>query len=718
MQPATRHTLLAAFCLLASLPARAQGSPPGADRPHALLAQMTQAEKQSLLWGHIATGPNRPQGAIGSAGYVPGIPRLGIPALQETDASLGITNPEAVRGADGATALPSGLALAASWDPSLAQQAGAVLGHEAAARGFNVLLGPGLNLVRDSRGGRGFEYLGEDPLLAGILAAAEIRGIQAWHVAATAKHFAANDLENGRNAVDIRAPWDDLRASDLLAFEIALQQGHPAGIMCAYNRLNGAYACENPTLLTDILRRDWHFPGFVLSDWGAVHSLAALTAGLDQESAVELDAQPYFAAPLTQALATRAMPPAALDTAVLHILTGMDQAGLLAPAAQHPAENPGQGAAMARQEALAGIVLLRNEHALLPLQTPASIAVIGLGADAGVPAGGGSSLVTPRGGFARRTVFAGNGQGVLARAQALTGPAPLARLRAIFPAARITFTDGRYPEEAIRAAAHAQITLVFVSNWSGESEDLPSLALPQGQDALIEAIASKSRHSIVVLQTAGAVTMPWRDRVAAILQAWYPGQEGAQAIADILAGTAAPSGHLPVTFPASVQDLPTPALPNPDPASPSPAPVTFPEGASAGYRWFADTGRGTLYPFGYGLTYTSFALKNFRVTASPPLSVQADVTNTGTREGAALPQAYLLSRGGKPCHRLLGFEKTLLAPGQTAHITLHPDPRLLADFADHAWHVPAGELRIGIGFDAAHMQAAGSVTVPAQDVAP
>ncbi len=670
----------------------------------------------ALLLGHMAVYPPKPAGAIGSAGYVPG-----APALQETDASLGITNPNNIRPGDTAVALPSSVATAASFDPDVAYRNGVLLGRAAAARGFNVVLGGGVNLAREPRGGRNFEYSGEDPLLAGIMVGAAVRGTQSQHVISTVKHFAGNDQESQRNTLDVEMPWPALRESDLLAFEIAIEQGHPGAVMCAYNKVNGAYACENSMLLNTILKRDWAYPGFVLSDWGAVHSVAAMAAGLDQESAAELDTKPFFAASLRAAIANGTISPARVDDAVGRIRHSMKAAGLLGPRIS-PAPVPiAEDIKTARDAAVAGIVLLRNENHALPLPAGLrSLLVVGADADAGVPAGGGSSMVTPIGGFARQIPLGTSNALSFFRVSAFDPPAPLAVLQARLPGARVMWVDGRYPRQAALLAAQADAAIVFADQWEGESSDLPDLSLPNGQDDLIEAVAAANKRTIVVLETGGPVLMPWRDRVPAIMQAWYSGSGGAEAIADILFGTRNPSGRLPITFPASEADLPNPTVAGMyDPAGANIA-VRYGEGADAGYRWFARTGRRPLYPFGYGLSYSHFSLSNLRVTGGRTVSVGFDVTNTGSRPGADTPQAYLTARAGTPCLRLIGWSKRQLAAGETQHVTISADPRLLADFASgpDRWQLPGGMFTVGVGENAQDIALTATAAVAARDVPP
>jgi beta-glucosidase len=664
---------------------------------------MTLPEKLAMLHGPYAEDPDhpKPQGAIGSAGYIPGVPRLGIPALQESDAGLGITNADNIRPGDTAVALPSGLAMAASFDPGMEYRAGALLGREAAQRGLNVVLGGGADLVRDPRGGRQFEYAGEDPLLAGVMTGAAIRGTQDQHVISTIKHFAVNDQETGRLVLSADLPEQALRESDLLAFEIAIEQGQPGAVMCAYNRVNSFYACENPDLLSTALTRDWGFPGWVMSDWGAVHSVAAINAGLDQESGEQFDPQVFFAAPLSQALAAGQVKQSRVDDAVRRILHSMAATGLL----DHPAPPQPELAAdlqTARDIATASIVLLKN-HDLLPLpRTLRRLCVIGGEADAGVPAGGGSSQVTPSGGIARQRARPFHTEPPSFSTQIFDPPSPLSRLKAKLPGATIVFSDGHDPAQAAVMARHCDAAIVFASNFSGEAVDLPNLSLPSNQNAVIAAVAAANPRTSVVLETAGAVTMPWLANAGAVLEAWYPGSGGADAIADVLFGDAAPSGRLPVTFPAAEADLPNPTLPGASVPPGQPFTVHYPEGADAGYRWFARRGIKPLFPFGFGLSTTSFATSNLRVTGGAALRVNFDIRNTGPRPGTDVPQLYLTARAGQPLRRLLGWHRTTLQPGQAQHVTIAADPRLLADFdtATDTWLVPAAKISVAIQQDA------------------
>lgn len=682
--------------------------------------EMTQAEKLQLVHGYFAVpvfGQKLPVDALGSAGYVPGIARLGVPALQESDASLGVANPVNVRPGDSATALPSGLALASTFDPKSAYAGGAMIGREAWSKGLNVLLAGGTNLARDPRNGRNFEYLGEDPLLTGTLSGAAIRGIQDQHVLSTVKHFALNDQETGRfdvNSVIAEAP---ARESDLLAFELAIEAGSPGSVMCSYNLVNGAHACASAYLLNDVLKHDWSYPGFVMSDWGAVHGVDDALAGLDQESGQEIDKQVYFGAPLADALRTGKVPQTRLDDMVHRILRSMFAVGLFDHPAQKIAIDYNADAAVAGSVAEKGIVLLKNGDNLLPLVKNIShIAVIGGHADQGVLSGAGSSQVVPHAADGHFTTVPVGGEGLMAPwANMIFDPdSPLAAIRAKVPNATVRFDTGRYASSAATLARWADMVIIFATQWQIEGTDVPDLSLPDGQDALIAAVAAANPHTIVVLETGDPVAMPWLDKVAGVIEAWYPGQRGGQAIAGVLFGDIDPSGHLPITFPRNISQNPRPQMPGAGLAEGTPFDTDYNlEGAEVGYRWFADKGMAPLFPFGFGLSYTSFGYSNFQIRGGNTLTVSFDIANTGKVAGDAVPQVYLTSQAGKQIKRLIGFSRVSLAPGQTQHVTLSADQRLLGNFdaGAHVWRVAAGSYTAALARSADDIVASASAAV-------
>jgi beta-glucosidase len=687
-------------------------------RADLVLGQMTNEEKLGLVVGTS----QRPAGEnVGAAGYVEGVPRLGIPMLKESNAELGVAIPllgDTIRPEDQAIALPSGLATAATWNPATAHANGLMIAEEARRKGFNVLLAGAVNLARDPRTGRNFEYAGEDPLLAGTMAGAAIRGIQDKHVISTVKHFAINDQETNRTLLDARIDMAALRESDLLAFELAIERGRPGAVMCSYNLLDGIHACENPTLLEKVLRQDWRFPGWAMSDWGAVHSTSeAARAGLDQESGADWDPRAYFGEPLAIAVAEGAVTTTRLDAMAHRILRTMFASGVIDdPPAPQPldVDADAQVAQRAEEE---GIVLLRNETGLLPLSPNLRrIAVIGGHADIGVLSGGGSSQVIPIGGPALRVAFKGR-RDTIPYAMIFDPSSPLKAIAAKAPHAQIAFADGQNVDAAATAAKGADIAIVFATAWEIEGHDADSLSLPRDQDKLIAAVAAANPRTIIVLETGSPVAMPWRDQVGAIVEAWYPGQRGGEAIANVLFGTINPSGRLPITFPASTAQLPRPDLPGREIAWNTTFTVDYREGAVVGYKWFEQQRTSPLYPFGFGLSYTQFRYSNLRVSGGKTVTASFTVTNTGRRAGADVPQLYAAvpEAGGGALRHLIGWSKLTLAPGESRRVHVTADPRLLAHFDEtqHGWRVAAGDYRVELGASSSDVRLA--ATAPLVD---
>ncbi|WP_344691737.1 beta-glucosidase [Sphingomonas cynarae] len=711
-------------------------------RADAIVARMTQDEKLLLVHGlfpPMAAGKSANE-LIPSAGHIDGIPRLGVPLVRESDASLGVANQVEQRKGDVATALPSSLATAASFDPRIARAGGAMIGSEARAKRFNVLLAGGVNLTRDPWNGRNFEYLGEDPLLAGTLAGAHIAGVQSNRIVSTVKHLALNAQETGRMVVDARIGEAALRMSDLLAFEIAIEQGRPGSVMCAYNKVNGEWACENGHLLNDVLKRDWGYPGWVMSDWGAVHSTTrAANAGLDQQSGQELDKAPYFGAPLRAAIDQGAVSRRRLDDMVARYLTGLIQTGAYDTPVPAAATIPpyARNADVAQRAAEAGIVLLKNQGDVLPIaRTARRIVVIGGNADVGVLSGGGSSQVRSVGGAPVETPLAYGGSASFARIT-YHASSPLAALRKALPGAQVTWLDGRNFNATVDAAKGADMAIVFATQWTTEADDVPDLRLPDHQDALIAAIAAVQPRTVAVLETGGPVLMPWIDQVPAVVEAWYPGQRGGEAIANILTGKVNPSGRLPITFPAAASQ---PVRPRPvgldrltgldaaaaaDPGAASTHalesfPVDYVEGADVGYRWYERKRMTPLFPFGHGLGYTRFAYRNPVVTGGRTLSITFDVVNTGARTGADVPQMYVAREAGGAPMRLAGFMRVTLKPGESRRITLTAEPRIVADYDVRlpGWRIDAGRYRVALGHDAADRTMVSSTTLEAATMKP
>ncbi|MDE2111843.1 MAG: glycoside hydrolase family 3 C-terminal domain-containing protein [Alphaproteobacteria bacterium] len=714
-------------------------------RASLLQSKMTHEEEVRLVHGYVGTdSPWLPKGytqAIraalpSSAGYVPGITRLGIPALLETDASLGVANGRHMRPGDQATALPSSLSIAASWNSGLAYEGGAMIGQEARDKGFDVLLAGGIDLARDPRGGRTFEYSGEDPLLAGTMVGNAIRGIQDQHIISTIKHFAMNDQETGRGVMSANIDNASMRESDLLAFEIAIERGNPGSVMCAYNRVNETYSCENEYILNRVLKQDWGYKGFVMSDWGAVHStIDAANNGLDQESAYNLDRADYFGDPLRMAILDGSVSGSRLDDMARRILYAMFANGLFDyPLVKQPI-NPDADLLVAQYAAEQGIVLLKNENKLLPLAAHSrSIAVIGGRADIGVFSGGGSSQVIPIGNNPSQEFLIGGAMQEIAGRPVqipkdtivLDPPAPLAMIGAGTRGTQVRYDDGADIASAVKLARNSHVAIVFAHQWMREGHDVRSLSLYGNQDALIAAVAAANPRTIVVLETGGPVLMPWLRKVGAVLEAWYPGNRGANAIADILFGKVNPSGRLPITFPQSESQLPRPVIPGTDGTQLlvaegsriTPYDVDYTEGQNVGYKWFELKKLTPLFPFGFGLSYTTFSLTDLDAGGGVTINAGFDVSNTGRRDGMQTAQVYATPPGGVA--RLIGWSKVDLKPGQTRHVTVTADPRFLATFdtTGNVWRVAEGDYVVTLGSSSADVSATATVHITASTIKP
>ncbi|WP_198117208.1 glycoside hydrolase family 3 C-terminal domain-containing protein [Massilia rhizosphaerae] len=688
------------------------------ERANLVLREMTLDEKLKLVFGYFGGDDKwkkttRPAPAYDqSAGFVYGVPRLGIPHLWETDAGLGVAS-QAGPNVRHATALPSGLNTAATWDVGTAYAGGAMIGAEARAYGFNVLLAGGVNLLREPRNGRNFEYGGEDPLLAGRIVGAQIKGIQSNHVVSTLKHFALNDQESGRTTVNVRIDEAAARMSDLLALQIAYEDGNPGAVMCSYNLVNGVHACENAHLLNEVLKADWGFPGWVMSDWGAVHStVPAANAGLDQQSGMPFDLSDYFGAPLKEAVLNGWVPRARLDDMARRVLRSMFAHGLVDhPVAPAPDTIAARAdAAVSLKDAQEGMVLLKNDARVLPLRAAVKrIAVIGGHADKGVLAGGGSSLVYPAGGNAVPGIAPTTWPGPVMYYPS----APLDAIRKRAPGATVTYADGTDRAAAAALARASDAVVVFATQWMGEGMDAPDLSLPGGQDDLVAAVAAANPKTVVVLETGGPVTMPWLRNVAGVLEAWYPGTSGGEAIASVLFGDVNPSGHLPATFPASEAQLPRPAVDGFPYVPERRFETDYLEGAAVGYKWFDLKGLKPLFPFGFGLSYTDFALSGLAADVKDGIvHASFTVTNTGKVAGKEVAQVYVAPVGARweAPKRLAGFAKVAVAPGASARSSVTVDPRLLAVFdpTTKTWNVAAGDYRVILAASAADDKAAGT----------
>ncbi|WP_338015409.1 beta-glucosidase family protein [Dyella acidiphila] len=727
-------TALAVACASSAFAQQAPTTPPSLtadERAEQMLKQMSLKDMHHMVQSYNTMQGQQPPGGIGTAGYVPALDKLGIPAQQQNDAGIGVHNypldagpgkqPNHVRGEQGnATPLPSTLAVAASWNPQIAYDGGRMIGGEAHAQGINILLAGGINLTREPRDGRTFEYLGEDPLLAARIDGAEIRGIQSQHVISTIKHYAVNDQETNRLTVSSNIDERAMRESDLLAFELAIEDGHPGSVMCGYNKVNGVWDCSNNHLLNEILKGDWKYPGWVMTDWGADHGPMDALSGTDQVSGIDVgtglsigSTSNSFGDPLLQAIAKGSIPRSRLEDMVRRILRSMYAVGLFDFPPVTKALDAEADALVSQRAAEQGIVLLKNEQGQLPLQGAIkSVAIIGGHADAGVLSGGGSAQVWPIGGPAIPAVKGPDWQW-----KVYDPSSPMKALQKLLPNAKISYDDGSDPTRAAALAKSSDVTLVFATQWTCEGVDVPNLALPDKQDALIDAIAAATPHSVVVLENGGPVKMPWLSKVSAVVEAWFPGARGGEAIANVLTGKINPSGRLPVTFPKDETQLPRPVITNEQQVDYNI------EGAAVGYKWFDKKQLEPLFPFGFGLSYSSFGYSNLHVNNyGAHVTVSFTVTNTGSRAGMDTPQLYVgMPQGsGEAPRRLAGFEKVSLQPGQSRTVTLTVDPRLLAVFDPqaHRWQVAAGSYPLQVGHSSRDFALSGSATVAAASIAP
>ena len=688
---------------------------PARERAELALKQMTLDEKLALLHGNGMPGaPNWQMPltnlANGGAGYIPGVPRLGIPPIVMSDAAYGVRN----GGANGrySTALPSDLALASSWDTELACEYGALIGRELRAQGFNMTLGGGVNLTRDPRNGRTFEYAGEDPLLAGVMVGNRVKCEQAQHVIGDIKHYTLNDQETGRNIVNVIISKRAMQESDLLAFHIAIKIAGPGAVMCSYNRINGVYACENRYILRDTLKQDWGFKGFVLSDWGGVHSTQdAIAAGLDQEQPLA----DYFGSKLREALETGGISVAQIDESAGRVL----YAEFVSGAVDHPIEKSvvdvQAGFDVAQRIEEESIVLLKNAHAILPLNSKEvrRVAVIGGHADRAMISGGGSAQVDPPGGNA---ILPPGRRATHWQDPVWFPTSPLDALRAAMPSTQIDFDSGRNPAAAAKLAKGAGVAIIFAYQWESEGMDLPDLSLPDGQDELIESVAEANPRTIVVLETGTAVKMPWVDKVQGIVEAWYAGSSGHKSLANVLVGQVNPTGKLAMTFPESEKDLAHPAiapLAREDEGQGTGAvigethvsskySVTYAEGAEVGYKWFQAEHKPVLFPFGFGLSYTSYAYSGLSIECEKnECTVSFSVKNTGQRSGTEIAQIYVALPGvaGESFHRLAGWKNVELKSGESKTVSVTIDPQMLSIYDERkgGWALLPGNYHVFTG---------------------
>jgi len=699
-----------------------------------MLATMTQAQKLQLVTGEGGPVDAIPQLPLGAGGYIKGIPSLGIPALYFVDGSLGVADSKAP-----STALPSSIASAATWDLNLAYQFGTVIGAETYQHGLNVNLGGNTNMIgREPRDGRTFETKGEDPILAGKIAAAHIEGVQSQHVIGCIKHYAFNDQETGRTESNVLIDDRSGRESDLLAFEIAAKDSDVQSVMCSYNLLNGTWACEDPYLLTQVLKTGWGFTGFVMSDWWALPAggpasttWTAANAGLDQEQPDDAFFSPNA---LSAAVAAGEIPQWRIDDMATRVLSAMYQVGVFNQPAGVTTLDP---TTVSNDENIAqtveeqGAVLLKNSG-ILPLNasTVGSILVVGSHANLGVISGGGSAQVYPTEGA---VALSQPNPAVPGWSPVIWDPSPPVQyIRQAAPGAAVTYNDGTIATAAATQAASYNVVIVFVSQWTSEGMDMPSLNFtdlndltPVNQDALVSAVAAANPHTIVVMENGGAQVMPWLSNVSAVLEAWFPGIRGGQAIANILFGSVNPSGKLPITFPASVDQLPRQTPPGSNDAQTPFTTDYTTEGLNVGYKWYDSKGYTPEFPFGFGLSYTTFQFSNAELvnnlTASNPnFQVTFNLKNTGTVTGAEVAQVYLaVPATGEPPKRLVGWQKVALTPGQQQSVTVEVDendsshPLSYWDTNSDSWQVAPGTYTVYLGDSSAQssLQVAGTFQI-------
>ena len=686
------------------------------ERAELVLKQMTLDEKIELLHGNgMAHSENWQMPltylANGGAGYVVGVKRLGIPPIWMSDAAYGVR----MSAANGrySTALPSNLGSAASWDPQAACEYGTLIGRELRAQGYNMTLGGGTNITREPRNGRTFEYMGEDPILSGTLVGNRIKCEQAQHVIGDIKHYAVNDQESGRNEVNSIINERALHETDLLAFKIGIDIANPGAVMCSYNAVNGDFACENKYLLTDVLKQNWKFAGFVVSDWGGTHStLKASAAGLDNEEPLDH----FFGPRLKKAVEAGQVPMSQIDDHARRVLRSEFASGIVDYPIKKSVADVEGGLEVARTIEEQSIVLLKNSNNLLPLDRSKvrSIAIIGHNADTGMISGGGSAQVDPPGSSAPAWL-----------AHVWFPTSPLKAVRAMAPSANVKFDSGTNLAAAAALAKSSDVAIIFAQQWISEGMDLPSLSLPDNQDALIAAVAAANPKTIVALETGTVVTMPWIDKVSGVLEVWFAGSKGADAVANVLFGEVNPSAKLPITFPLSEKDLPHTTVTQPPTKGRGPedesvltAPtfdVHYDEGLKVGYKWYDAEKKPVLFPFGFGLSYTSYGYSNLKVASGEDTTVTFTVKNTGGRAGQEIAQVYaaLPADAGEPPKRLVGWSKVQLNPGESKDVTVSIPAIYLSiyDERSHGWKLVPGSYTFMAGGSASDLPLKQSVSV-------
>lgn len=662
------------------------------------LAELALEEKAALLDGS-------------DFWHTQGNERAGIPAITLADGPHGLRKQAQVAGHSGlsaslpATCFPTASGLASSWDPALLRRVGEALGDECRAADVAVLLGPGVNMKRSPLCGRNFEYFAEDPVLAGELAAAWVTGVQSRGVGASLKHFAANNQETGRMSISAQVDERTLREIYLPAFEKVVTSARPWTVMCSYNKINGVYSSENRWLLTDVLRRDWGYDGLVVSDWGAVSRRdRGVAAGLDLEmpSSGGLSTRAIL-----DAVAAGTLSEAEVDQAAANVLTLVARSRQRKPleafdaAAHH---------ALAREAARESAVLLKNERGILPLNPVAGGAIAIIGEFARTPRfqGAGSSQVNPTRVDSAldslRAALAGKREVLFAPGFAIETDAP----------------DEALVAEAVAAASAADVTVVFLGlppSQESEGFDREHMELPRNQTKLLEAVADATPDVVVVLSNGGVVTVSgWQRGARAVLECWLPGQAGGAAIADLLLGVVSPSGKLAETIPVRFADNPTVGnFPGENGA------VRYGEGLLIGYRWYDAHRLDVSYPFGHGLSYTSFAYRDLNVEvledgAAPRVRVAFTISNTGDRPAAEIAQLYVCDPAAsvyRPEQELRSFVRVELEPGAAQRVELELGARAFAywheGFGD--WTVEGGEFGLRIGASSRDIRLTATITL-------
>lgn len=644
-----------------------------------LISKMTLEEKISMV--HGAKGADSK--GIEYVGYVAGIPRLGISPLrmQNGPSGAGATFTSQRHKAP-ATAFPVPIAQSSTWNTYLLNKMGVALGLETKAQAHDVLLAPGVNIIRVPEGGRNFEYYSEDPYLSALCGVSIINGIQSVGIMASVKHFAANNQETNRLTIDEQISERALREIYLPAFEAAVKEAKVATIMAAYNKINGVYCAENDLLLRQIAKNEWGFKGFIMTDWDPLHkAAAAANAGLDMEmSGYGKFGEAQFKPFLLDAVKSGAVKESTLNEMVFRILSEMNRFGLLKDKKDFPKGemNTKSHQELALELALESAVLLKNENQLLPLN-PKSVKKIALFGDAlkAIVSGEGSSKVVP---FYSVTPYDG--------------------IKNYAPQIQVTYYKDT---QNITNVNDHDVAIVFIYKTSSEGNDRETISL-ESESQMIDDISKKYKHVIVVLRTSAAYTLPWIDKVDAIFQTWYPGQEEGNAIAQLLYGAVSPSGKLPITFGKKRSDFSA----NTQADFPGiNKKVNYSEGIYVGYRYFEKNNIAPLFPFGYGLSYTKFKYSKLKISSKSihhgeNLKVSYTITNTGKVAGAEVSQLYIGDVDcvvERPKKELKGFNKVFLKPGESKTVEFLIKNRDLAywDVINKQWKADAGLFNLYIG---------------------